>query len=52
VHLALTPKTNPVLANLELAYRRTREFLDPRRLVSGIIILAYLLILCMVAIRT
>jgi hypothetical protein len=52
VHLALTPKTNPVLANLELSYRRSREFLDPRRLVSGIIILAYLLILCIVAIRT
>jgi hypothetical protein len=51
-HLALMPKANPLLANLELSYRRSREFLDPRRIVIGIIILAYLLILCMVAIRT
>jgi hypothetical protein len=35
-----------------LADRRSREILDPRRLVIGIIILAYLLILCVVAIRT
>jgi hypothetical protein len=51
-HLAPTPKANPLLANLELSYRRSREFLDRRRIAIGTIILAYLLILCMVAIRT
>jgi hypothetical protein len=50
--LALTPTADPVMANLELAYRRSREFLDPRRLVIGLIILAYLLSICIVAILT
>jgi hypothetical protein len=51
-HLALTPTTDPSLADLQLAYRRSRKFLDPRRLVIGIIILAYLLSFCVVAILT
>ena len=51
-HLAPAPTADPVMAHLELAYRRSREFLDPRRLVIGFIILAYLLSICIVAILT
>jgi hypothetical protein len=51
-HVALMPTADPVLANLQLAYRRSRKFLEPRRLVIGIIILAYLLSFCVVAILT
>jgi hypothetical protein len=49
VHLVHMTTADPLLTHPEVSYPRSRRFLDPRRLVIGVI-LANLLIVCIVAI--